>query len=43
MLEAALAERRLETQAGHLKGRLVLREQAHEPWRESLRQHNWRS
>jgi predicted transcriptional regulator len=43
ILEAALAERPLESRAGHLKGRLMLREQATEPWRESLRRHNWRS
>ena len=43
ILEAALAERRLATRAGHLRGRLMLREQATEPWRESLRRHNWRS
>lgn len=42
ILEAALAERTLESRAGHLKGRLVLREEAVEPWRESLRRHNWR-
>ena len=43
ILEAALAERPLGARAGHLKGRLVLREQASEPWREGLRQRNWRS
>ncbi len=43
ILEAALVERPLEKRAGHLRGRLMLREQATEPWRESLRQHNWRS
>lgn len=43
ILEAALAERPVESRAGHLKGRLMLREQASEPWRESLRRHNWRS
>jgi plasmid stability protein len=43
ILEAALAERPVETRAGRLKGRLTLREQATEPWRESLRRHNWRS
>lgn len=42
-LQAALAERRLESRAGHLKGRLHLREEAVEPWRESLRRNNWRS
>ncbi len=43
ILEAALLERPLASRAGHLKGRLILREQAVEPWRESLRRHNWRS
>lgn len=43
ILEAALAERPVEARAGHLKGRLMLREQAAEPWRETLRRHNWRS
>jgi hypothetical protein len=43
ILEAALAERALGARVGHLKGRLMLREQATEPWRESLRRHNWRS
>lgn len=42
ILVAALAGGRLETRAGHLKGRLVLREQPTEPWRESLRRRNWR-
>lgn len=43
ILEAALAERPIEARAGHLKGRLMLREQTAEPWRESLRRRNWRS
>ncbi|UCC81949.1 MAG: ribbon-helix-helix protein, CopG family [Gemmatimonadota bacterium] len=43
ILEAALVERPLEKRAGHLRGRLMLREQATQPWRQSLRQHNWRS
>lgn len=43
ILEAAVAERPLGARAGHLRGRLVLREQATEPWRESLRRRNWRS
>ncbi len=43
ILEAALAERPIEARAGHLKGRLMLREQTVKPWRESLRRHNWRS
>jgi len=43
ILEAALLERPLASRAGHLRGRLILREQASEPWRESLRRHNWRS
>lgn len=42
-LEAAVAERPVEARAGRLKGRLTLREQATEPWRESLRRRNWRS
>ena len=43
ILQAAVTERPIETRAGHLKRRLMLREQATEPWRETLRQHNWRS
>jgi plasmid stability protein len=43
ILEDALAERPLGARAGHLKGRLMLREQASEPWRDRLRQQNWRS
>ena len=43
ILRAALTERPIEARAGHLKSRLMLREQATEPWRETLRQHNWRS
>jgi predicted transcriptional regulator len=43
ILREALAERPLKARAGHLKGALMLREQAVEPWRESLRQRNWRT
>ena len=43
ILQAALNERPIEARAGHLKRRLMLREQATEPWRETLRQHNRRS
>ena len=42
ILQAAVSERSIEARAGHLKRRLMLREQATEPWRETLRQHNWR-
>lgn len=43
VLEAAVAEGPLRRRAGHLKGRLTLRERAREPWRETLRERNWRS
>ncbi len=43
ILQAVVTERSIEARAGHLKHRLMLREQAAEPWRETLRQHNWRS
>jgi len=43
VLQAAVIERPVEARAGHLKRRLMLREQTTEPWRETLRQHNWRS
>jgi plasmid stability protein len=43
ILTAALAERPVQARAGHLKGRLMLREEATEPWRETLRRRNWRS
>jgi hypothetical protein len=43
ILEDALAERSLGARASHVKGRLLLREQPAEPWRERLRQQDWRS
>lgn len=43
ILAAALEERPFAARAGHLKGRLMLRDQASEPWRETLRSRNWRS
>jgi plasmid stability protein len=43
ILQAAVSERPFEARAGHLKRRLMLHEQAAEPWRETLRQRNWRS
>ena len=43
ILAAAVLEGPLEPRVGHLKGRLMLRERPREPWRESLRQRNWRS
>jgi len=42
ILANALAQRPVGARAGHLKGRLLLREQASEPWRETLRRRNWR-
>lgn len=43
ILTAALVERPVQARAGHLKGRLLLREQATESWRDTLRRRNWRS
>ncbi|MBI4483630.1 MAG: hypothetical protein HY652_12165 [Acidobacteria bacterium] len=42
ILENALAERRLETRAGHLMGRLSLKRASGDPWRKELRARNWR-
>jgi hypothetical protein len=43
ILQEALADRPMKARTGHLRGRLVLRERATEPWRKSLRERNWRS
>ena len=42
ILSDALQERPVKTRAGGLRGRLDLRRTASEPWRETLRRHNWR-
>ncbi len=42
ILEAALAPRALEHRAGHLRGRLELPRQGSDPWRQELRERNWR-
>jgi metal-responsive CopG/Arc/MetJ family transcriptional regulator len=43
ILEAAVAERRLDRRAGHLKGRLRLPRRGGGSWRERLRERNWRA
>ena len=43
ILEDALADRPLKARAGHLKGTLTLGGKTAEPWRQQLRQRNWRS
>jgi len=42
ILEAALAPQPLERRAGHLRGKLDLPRQESEPWRQKLRERNWR-
>lgn len=43
ILEDALEERPLASRVGHLKGRLELPSRADDPWREQIRERNWRS
>jgi plasmid stability protein len=43
ILEAALHDRPIHSRAGHLKGRLELPKTTRDPWRNRLRQRNWRS
>jgi len=43
ILEDALAERSFAARAGHLKGRLDLPPADEDPWRQQLRERNWRS
>jgi plasmid stability protein len=43
ILENALAERPLAARAGHLKGKLQLPSSLDDPWRQQLRERNWRS
>jgi hypothetical protein len=42
LLREALAERDLFSRAGHLKGKLELPDEDHDPWRRHLRESNWR-
>jgi plasmid stability protein len=43
ILRNALEERPLELKTGHLRGRLILRQEETEAWRKALRERNWRS
>ena len=43
ILQDALEERPLASRVGHLKGRLELPSQPDDPWRERIRERNWRS
>lgn len=42
ILEEALAERPIAARAGHLKARLDLPQTDDDPWRQELRERNWR-
>ncbi len=42
ILESAVQERPLEDRIGHLRGRLQLNAATSEPWRDRLRDRNWR-
>jgi plasmid stability protein len=42
ILSEALAERPLSERIGHLRGQLDLKPGASDPWRERLRERNWR-
>ena len=42
ILEEAISERPLAQRVGHLKGRLELPDAKSDPWRENLRDRNWR-
>lgn len=42
ILRDALEDRPLESRTGHLRGRLTLEAAQIEPWRQSLRERNWR-
>lgn len=42
ILSEALAERPLSERIGHLRGQLDLRSNVSDPWRERLRERNWR-
>jgi plasmid stability protein len=42
ILEAAMAPQPLARRAGHLRGRLELPRPESEPWRQKLRERNWR-
>ena len=43
LLEEAISERPLGQRAGHLKGRLELPQPGADPWRNQLRDRNWRT
>ena len=42
ILEAALVEQPLAARTGHLQGRLELPAQSDDPWRQQMRERNWR-
>lgn len=42
ILEAVIAPQPLERSAGHLRGRLELPRKERDPWRQELRERNWR-
>lgn len=42
ILRSAVEARPLEARTGHLRGKLNLRQRPEEPWRETLRERNWR-
>jgi plasmid stability protein len=42
ILSEALAERPLSERIGHLRGQLDLKSGTSDPWRERLRERNWR-
>jgi len=43
ILGQALIERPLAARIGHLRGGMKLPQQSSEPWRQQLRERNWRS
>lgn len=43
ILEEAVAERPLASRVGHLKGKLEIPPDTDDPWRQRLRERNWRS
>jgi len=43
ILQEALTEQPLATKTGHLRGRLKLPQKSDDPWRQQIRNRNWRS